>query len=108
MSVMLIDDMMQSEAAGIEEILRNPTDNIKDVYDDLDRNPDLDVEKALGFAYLKEKDIMETLNKLYSGGMSLAEIKKAMKDWQDNYFLRISIFNIHRDYQKMSDALNEY
>ena len=74
MSTMLIDDMMQSEAAGIEEILRNPTDNIKDVYDDLDRNPDLDVEKALGFSYLvqdnEEKDIMGTLKELSKNGKS--------------------------------------
>ena len=111
-NAMLIDDLMQSEMAGLETILEDTSNTLEEAYDDLDRNSDLDVEEALGFSYLitpdEEKDIMDALNKLYSGGMSLAEIKKALKDWQDNYFIRISIFNIHGDYQKMSDALKEY
>ena len=82
MSTMLIDDMMQSEAAGIENILRNPTENIEDVYDDLDRNPELDVEEALGFAYLvkdnEDKDLMKALNELSKNGMTFPQIKKSI------------------------------
>jgi len=95
---MLIDDLMQSEATGLEEILGDPNDTLGEAYDVL-QNSDMDVEEALGFASLlgdEEKEIMDTLNELYKSGMSLAQIKRAMKDWIKQFFTA------------MSDAISEY
>jgi len=95
---MLIDDLMQSEATGLEEILGDPNDTLGEAYDVL-QNSDMDVEEALGFASLlgdEEKEIMDTLNELYKSGMSLAQIKGAMKDWIKQFFTA------------MSDAVKEY
>jgi hypothetical protein len=54
------------------------------------RGEHMEVEDALGFTYLikdeEEYDIMEALNKLYKSGLSLAKIKKAMKEWQEEFF----------------------
>ena len=99
---MLIDDLMQSEATGLEEIFGDPIDYLGEVYDDLQTTSQLDVEEALGFAYRhldvidEEKDIMETLNELYDSGMTLTAIKKAMDDWIRHFLTT------------MSDAVLEY
>jgi hypothetical protein len=104
LGAMSIDDLMQSEAAGLEPILEDPNDTLGEAYDDLRRSWPADVEKVLGFAYLvddnEEKDIMETLNELYKSGMSLAQIKKAMKDWRSDSGGWIG--------HPMSDAISEY
>lgn len=92
-------DLMQPEAAGLEEILEDPTYKAKEAYDDL-RNGEA-VEDALGFTYLikddEEHDIMKALNKLYKSGLSLDKIKKAMNDWQTEFYTEI-----------WSDGLAEY
>ena len=94
---MLIDDLMQSEATGLEEIFGDPSDTLGEAYDDL-QNSDMDVEEALGFASFldEEKDIMENLNELYDSGMTLTAIKNAMKDWIKHFLTT------------MSDAVLEY
>ena len=95
---MLIDDLMQSEATGLEEIFGDPSDTLGEAYDDL-QNSDMDVEEALGFASFlddEEKNIMETLNELYESGMTLTAIKNAMKDWIKHFLTT------------MSDAVLEY
>jgi len=95
---MLIDDLMQSEATGLETILEDPS-NLGEAYYDL-QSSDKDVEEALGFDYLvydnEEKDIMGVLYELSMAGMSLPQIKKAMKDW------------IRHNRPSMSDAVKEY
>ena len=95
---MLIDDLMQSEATGLEEIFGDPSDTLGEAYDDLQTTSQLDVEEALGFASFldEEKDIMENLNELYDSGMTLAQIKKAMEDWIRHFLTT------------MSDAVLEY
>ena len=99
---MLIDDLMQSEATGLEEIFGDPSDTLGEAYDDLQTTSQLDVEEALGFAYRRldvideEQDIMETLNELYDSGMTLTVIKNAMKDWIKHFLTT------------MSDAISEY
>ena len=99
---MLIDDLMQSEATGLEEIFGDPSDTLGEAYDDLQTTSQLDVEEALGFAYRhldvidEEKDIMETLNELYDSGMTLTAIKNAMRDWIKHFLTT------------MSDAVLEY
>jgi hypothetical protein len=54
------------------------------------RGEHMEVEDALGFTYLikdeEEYDIMGALEKLYKSGLSLAKIKKAMKEWQEEFF----------------------
>ena len=99
---MLIDDLMQSEATGLEEIFGDPSDTLGEAYDDLQTTSQLDVEEALGFPYRhldvidEEKDIMETLNELYDSGMTLTAIKNAMRDWIKHFLTT------------MSDAVLEY
>ena len=86
----IMNDLMQSELAGIEEILEDPTHSVRVAYNKLrdPRREHMEVEDALGFTYLIEAadDIMEALEKLYKSGLSLAKIKKAMKEWQEEFF----------------------
>ena len=86
----IMNDLMQSELAGIEEILEDPTHSVRVAYNELrdPRREHMEVEDALGFTYLIEAadDIMEALEKLYKSGLSLAKIKKAMKEWQEEFF----------------------
>jgi hypothetical protein len=93
-------DLMQPEAAGLEEIFENPEYKIKEAYDEL-RVEHMEVEDALGFTYLindeEERDIMDVLKKLYKSGLSSAKIKKAMDDWQTEFYTDI-----------WSDELEEY
>ena len=85
-------DLMQPEAAGLEEIFEDPKYKIKEAYDEL-RGEHMEVEDALGFTYLikdeMEYDIMEALNKLYKSGLSLSKIKKAQEDWQTEFYTDI-------------------
>ena len=91
---------MQSELAGIEEILEDPSHSVRVAYNEL-RGEHMEVEDALGFTYLikdeMEYDIMEALNKLYKSGLSLPKIKKAQEDWQTEFFTDI-----------WSEGLDEY
>ena len=105
-------DLMQPEAAGLEEIFEDPEYKIKEAYDEL-RVEHMEVEDALGFTYLikdeEERDItlwrrrgtrhyiMDALKKLYKSGLSFAKIKKAMDDWETEFFTDI-----------WSDELEEY
>ena len=88
----IMNDLMQSELAGIEEILEDPSHSVRVAYNELrdPRREHMEVEDALGFTYLikddAEYDIMEALEKLYKSGLSLAKIKKAMKEWQEEFF----------------------
>jgi hypothetical protein len=85
-------DLMQPEAAGLEEIFEDPKYKIKEAYDEL-RGEHMEVEDALGFTYLikdeMEYDIIEALNKLYKSGLSLPKIKKAQEDWQTEFYTDI-------------------
>jgi len=85
-------DLMQPEAAGLEEIFEDPDYKVKEAYDEL-RGEHMEVEDALGFTYLikdeEEYDIMEALKKLYKSGLSLTKIKKAMEDWETEFFTDI-------------------
>ena len=93
-------DLMQPEATGLEEIFEDPEYKIKEAYDEL-RGEHMEVEDALGFTYLikdeMEYDITEALNKLYKSGLSLPKIKKAMEDWQTEFYTDI-----------WSEGLDEY
>tara|TARA_B110000977_G_scaffold200274_1_gene290156 strand:+ start:2062 stop:2886 length:825 start_codon:yes stop_codon:yes gene_type:complete len=86
----IMNNLMQSELTGIEEILEDPTHSVRVAYNELrdPRREHMEVEDALGFTYLIEAadDIMEALEKLYKSGLSLAKIKKAMKEWQEEFF----------------------
>jgi len=88
----IMNDLMRSESAGIEEIFEDPEYKIKEAYDEL-RGEHMEVEDALGFTYLikdeEEYDIMEALKKLYKSGLSLAKIKKAQEDWETEFFTDI-------------------
>ena len=88
----IMNDLMQSELAGIEEILEDPTHSVRVAYNEL-RGEHMEVEDALGFTYLikdeMEYDIMEALNKLYKSGLSLPKIKKAQEDWQTEFYTDI-------------------
>ena len=88
----IVYDLMQSEAAGLEEIVEDPEYKIKEAYDEL-RVEHMEVEDALGFTYLikdeEERDIMDALKKLYKSGLSFAKIKKAMDDWQTEFYTDI-------------------
>ena len=93
-------DLMQPEAAGLEEIFGDPDYKVKEAYDEL-RGEHMEVEDALGFTYLikdeMEYDIMEALKKLYKSGLSLSKIKKAQEDWQTEFYTDI-----------WSEGLDEY
>jgi len=93
-------DLMQPEAAGLEEIFEDPNYKVREAYDEL-RGEHMEVEDALGFTYLikdeMEYDIMEALNKLYKSGLSLSKIKKAQEDWQTEFYTDI-----------WSEGLDEY
>jgi hypothetical protein len=88
----IMNGLMQSELAGIEEILEDPTHSVRVAYNELrdPRREHMEVEDALGFTYLIEDDaeyyIMEAMEKLYKSGLSLAKIKMAMKEWQEDFF----------------------
>ncbi len=64
----IMNDLMQSELAGIEEILEDPTHSVRVAYNEL-RGEHMEVEDALGFTYIikkeEEYDIMEAMKKLY-------------------------------------------
>jgi len=85
----IMNDLMQYESAGIEEILEDPTHSVRVAYNEL-RGEHMEVEDALGFTYLikddGEYDIMEALKKLYKSGLSLAKIKNAMEEWREEFF----------------------
>ena len=88
-------DIMYTEAAGIEGIFEDPRFSIKDAYEMM-RDGEYkveDAEGALAFTYLikdnEEPGIMKEIEKLHRSGLSLSEVKEAMKAWQGLFFTEV-------------------